>query len=165
MVRYILTVGFVLKNRQYALISIISVFSFIALYWFVTMPLFLQHIGTVFTANPLLVVSRVGIIIAIAIVGGINIALVVFRLRNKTRATCCSGMKKFGGGVFGGALSAFTPGCPACTSLLSVALGTVGGLAVLPFGGFELGIISLCAVTFSMFWLSRDIYKTVKISA
>ena len=36
---------------------------------------------------------------------------------------------------------------------------TAGGLAALPFGGSELVIIALGAVTFSMFWLSRDIYK------
>ena len=67
-------------------------------------------------------------------------------------------MKRRLNGIFGGALSAFT-GCPMCTSLLSVALGTAGGLAALPFGGSELVIIALGAVTFSMFWLSRDIYK------
>ena len=158
-VRYISTVGFVLKNKRYATGAMVFSFCLGILYWFVTMPQFLQHFDTVLAAEPLVAIGRIAIIMAVAVIGGINISLVIFRLRIKTRASCCSGMKKAGGGIFGGALSAFTPGCPACTSLLSVALGTAGGLAALPFGGSELMIIALGAVTFSMFWQSRDIYK------
>ena len=157
--KYIMTVGFILKKKRYASLAMVFSFCLGILYWFVTMPHFLQHFDTVFATEPLIATGRIATIMAISIIGGINISLVIFRLKIKTRASCCSSMKRAGSGIFGGALSAFTPGCPMCTSLLSVALGTAGGLAALPFGGSELVIIALGAVTFSMFWLSRDIYK------
>ncbi len=157
--KYILTVGIILKNKRYGGAAAIFSFCLGTMYWFVTMPHFLQHFDTVFAAEPLIATSRIAIITAVSIIGGINISLVIFRLKIKTRASCCNSMKKAGSGIFGGALSAFTPGCPMCTSLLSVALGTAGGLAALPFGGSELMVIALGAVIFSMFWQSRDIYK------
>ena len=58
------------------------------------------------------------------------------------------------GGFFMGALGA---GCPACaTGLLSV-LGVTGGLAVLPFDGWELRLLSFILLVLPIYWLSNDI--------
>ena len=57
----------------------------------------------------------------------------------------------------GGALTAFTPGCPACTTSLTAILGIVGGLAIFPLQGLELKFISIIALAFSIWWAMRNI--------
>ena len=51
-------------------------------------------------------------------------------------------MKNGTSAFLGGALTAFTPGCPACTTSLSAVLGIVGGLAIFPLQGLEMKFIS-----------------------
>ena len=88
--------------------------------------------------------------------GGINIALVVYNI--KTQKTM--NLKKGGSSaIFGGALTAFTPGCPACTTSLTAVLGIVGGLAIFPLQGLELKFISIAALSFSIWWAMRSINK------
>ena len=57
----------------------------------------------------------------------------------------------------GGTLTAFTPGCPACTTSLTAVLGVVGGLAIFPLQGIELKFISIAALAFSIWWAMRNI--------
>ena len=61
--------------------------------------------------------------------------------------------------IFGGALAAFTPGCPACTTSLTAVLGIVGGLAIFPLQGLELKFVSIAALSFSIWWAMRNINK------
>jgi len=61
--------------------------------------------------------------------------------------------------IFGSALAAFTPGCPACTTSLTAVLGIVGGLAIFPLQGLELKFISIAALSFSIWWAMRNINK------
>jgi hypothetical protein len=61
--------------------------------------------------------------------------------------------------IFGGALAAFTPGCPACTTSLTAVLGIVGGLAIFPLQGLELKFVSIGALSFSIWWAMRNINK------
>jgi hypothetical protein len=92
----------------------------------------------------------------VAILGGTNIALVVYNI--KTQKTM--NLKKGGtSAIFGGALAAFTPGCPACTTSLTAVLGIVGGLAIFPLQGLELKFISIAALSFSIWWAMRSINK------
>ena len=78
--------------------------------------------------------------------------------RKKIKSVRVRNMKKNGtSAILGGALTAFTPGCPACTTSLSAVLGIVGGLAIFPLQGLELKLISVAALTFSIWWAMRNI--------
>ena len=90
----------------------------------------------------------------VAILAGINIALVAYNIKVQRN----NNIKKSGMSAFlGGTLTAFTPGCPACTTSLTAVLGVVGGLAIFPLQGIELKFISIIALTFSIWWAMRNI--------
>ena len=59
-------------------------------------------------------------------------------------------------GVVGGALGS---GCPVCGATLIGLLGVSGGLAVLPFKGLELKILSLGLLLFSTYKVSEGIFN------
>ena len=105
---------------------------------------------------PLYMAGSISLTVAVAILAGINIALVAYNIKTQR----AQNMKKSGtSAILGGALTAFTPGCPACTTSLSAVLGIVGGLAIFPLQGLELKLISVAALTFSIWWAMRNINK------
>jgi len=59
--------------------------------------------------------------------------------------------------AFGSTLAVFTPGCPACTTPLTVVLAAVGGLAIFPLLGLEFKILSIAALIFSIYWITRKL--------
>ena len=101
--------------------------------------------------------ASIGLTGVVAVLGGIRTALVSYNIKTQRNKN----MKKSGtSAVLGGALTAFTPGCPACTTSLSAVLGVVGGLAIFPLQGLELKIISVGALIFSIWWAMRNINNT-----
>lgn len=84
-----------------------------------------------------------------AALAAISISLLIFRLNTRglvrIRLTGTST-------AFGSTLVAFTPGCPACVTPLTIALGAVGGIIVLPLLGLEFKMISVAALVFSLYW-------------
>lgn len=105
--------------------------------------------------NTILAVSgklQLGLMIALAFLGGINISIVIFKI---------SVTKRIGGtnlaGVSGLVGSAFGVGCPACsTSLLSV-LGIGGGLSVLPFKGIEITSLGVIILLISFYFIAKSV--------
>ena len=149
-----LTVKDILKQKTFGVIAIISGLVLGTVYYFLTLEMALSHMSTEIEFMPLYMASSISLTVIVAVLAGINIALVAYNI--KTQRT--RNIKKNGtNAILGGALTAFTPGCPACTTSLSAVLGIVGGLAIFPLQGLELKLISIAALTFSIWWAMRNI--------
>ena len=98
--------------------------------------------------------------IAIALLFGINIALLTFYI--KSRRGLASG-KSAVAGVGGLVSGIFGVGCAACgTFILSSLLGLVGAVGVLsflPLGGEEFGILGVLLLVYSIYIISKKIYE------
>ena len=152
-----LTIKDILKQRTFGMVGIISGVTLGVLYYFLTLEMALTHLSAEIELLPLYMTASIGLTGIVAILAGINIALVAYNIKTQRNKN----MKKSGtSAVLGGALTAFTPGCPACTTSLSAVLGVVGGLAIFPLQGLELKIISVGALIFSIWWAMRNINNT-----
>ena len=151
-----LTVKDILKQKTFAMIAVISGLILGIVYYFLTLEMALSHMTTEIELMPLYMAGSISLTGIVAVLAGINIALVAYNIKTQR----AKNMKKSGtGAILGGALTAFTPGCPACTTSLSAVLGIVGGLAIFPLQGLELKLISIAALTFSIWWAMRNINK------
>ena len=149
-----LTVIDILKQRTFAFIGIISGLILGITYYFLTLGMALSHVTTDIESLPVYMVASISLTGIVAILAGINIALVVYNIKvQRSNNIKKSGMPAF----LGGTLTAFTPGCPACTTSLTAVLGVVGGLAIFPLQGIELKFISIAALAFSIWWAMRSI--------
>ena len=149
-----LTVKDILKQRTFGVISIISGLMLVVLYYFLTLEMVVIHMSAEIELLPMYMTASIGLTTIVAVLGGINIALVAYNIKTQRNRN----MKKSGtSAVLGGTLTAFTPGCPACTTSLSAVLGIVGGLAIFPLQGLELKLVSIGALTFSIWWAMRNI--------
>ena len=152
-----LTIKDILKQRTFGMIGIISGITLGVLYYFLTLEMALTHLSAEIELLPLYMAASIGLTGIVAVLAGINIALVAYNIKTQRNKN----MKKSGtSAVLGGALTAFTPGCPACTTSLTAVLGVVGGLAIFPLQGLELKIISVGALIFSIWWAMRNINNT-----
>lgn len=96
--------------------------------------------------------------IAISLLFGINIALVVYYIRERKQSLRSSGMTSGIGGLVSGILGF---GCSACgTLLVGSVLGIGGGfLTVLPLGGEEFGLLGVVLLALSTYFLTKRIYQ------
>ena len=98
--------------------------------------------------------------IAIAVLTGINIALIVYYVRQQKEKLSQVGIVASTLGILSGVLGM---GCAACGSLILVAiLGTTGGasvLALLPLHGGEFGIIGVILLGTATYILTKKIAK------
>ena len=148
-----LTIKDVLKQKPFGMIGIISGISLGILYYFLTLEMALTHMTTEIELLPMYMIASITLTVIVAILAGINIALVAYNIKTQRNKN----MKNGTSAILGGALTAFTPGCPACTTSLSAVLGIVGGLAIFPLQGLELKLVSIGALTFSIWWAMRNI--------
>ena len=149
-----LTMKDILRQRTFGMIAVISGVSLGTVYYFLTLEMALSHLSTEIELMPLYMAGSISLTVIVAVLAGINIALVAYNIKTQKNKN----MKKGGtSAILGGALTAFTPGCPACTTSLSAVLGIVGGLAIFPLQGLELKFISIGALTFSIWWAMRNI--------
>ena len=148
-----LTIKDVLKQKLFGVIGIISGTSLGILYYFLTLEIALTHLTTEIELLPMYMTASITLTVIVAILAGINIALVAYNIKTQRNKN----MKNGTSAILGGALTAFTPGCPACTTSLSAVLGIVGGLAIFPLQGLELKLVSIGALTFSIWWAMRNI--------
>lgn len=165
----------VLKTRRSVLIALcVSVFIFALAVWLpnlrllvivwtdattsvvdkITLPLaLLSAIATNFT------LLSATYTVVIAILAGINVALIIalVRVQQRVRGGAAAG----GIGIIAGALGI---GCAACGSLILTALlGTTigaGTLALLPLGGGEFGILGVGLLGYATYLLAKQINKT-----
>ena len=149
-----LTIKDILKQKIFGGVAIISGLILGVVYYFLTLEMALSHLSTEIELMPLYMAGSISLTVIVAVLAGINIALVAYNIKTQR----AKNMKKGGtSAILGGALTAFTPGCPACTTSLSAVLGIVGGLAIFPLQGLELKFISIGALTFSIWWAMRNI--------
>ena len=148
-----LTIKDVLKQKPFGMIGIISGISLGILYYFLTLEMALTHMTTEIELLPIYMTASITLTVIVAVLAGINIALVAYNIKTQRNKN----MKNGTSAILGGALTAFTPGCPACTTSLSAVLGIVGGLAIFPLQGLELKLVSIGALTFSIWWAMRNI--------
>ena len=149
-----LTIKDILKQRTFGMIGIISGITLGVLYYFLTLEMALTHLSAEIELLPLYMAASIGLTGIVAVLAGINIALVAYNIKTQRNKN----MRKSGtSAVLGGALTAFTPGCPACTAPLAVILGAVGGLSLFPMQGLELKFISVGVLVFSIYWITRGL--------
>jgi hypothetical protein len=148
-----LTIKDVLKQKPFGAIGVISGISLGILYYFLTLEMALTHMATEIELLPMYLTASITLTVIVAVLAGINIALVAYNIKTQRNKNIKNGTSA----ILGGALTAFTPGCPACTTSLSAVLGIVGGLAIFPLQGLELKLVSIGALTFSIWWAMRNI--------
>ena len=148
-----LTIKDVLKQKPFGMIGIISGISLGILYYFLPLEMALTHMASELELLPMNMTASITLTVIVAVLAGINIALVAYNIKTQRNKNIKNGTSA----ILGGALTAFTPGCPACTTSLSAVLGIVGGLAIFPLQGLELKLVSIGALTFSIWWAMRNI--------
>ena len=148
-----LTIKDILKQRTFGMIGIISGLILGITYYFLTLEMALTHMTIEMELLPMYMTASITLTVIVAVLAGINIALVAYNIKTQRNKNIKNGTSA----ILGGALTAFTPGCPACTTSLSAVLGIVGGLAIFPLQGLELKLVSIGALTFSIWWAMRNI--------
>ena len=150
-----LTIKDILKQKSFGTIAIISGILLGLVYYFLTLSSAIDHFAIDIVVSPQYLAASIGLTCMVAVLGGINIALVAYNIKTQRMNLQKGGSSA----IFGGALAAFTPGCPACTTSLTAILGIVGGLAIFPLQGLELKFVSIAALSFSIWWAMRNINK------
>jgi len=150
-----LTVRDILRQKSFGSIAVISGVLLGIAYYFLTLSSATTHFQIDMVVSPEYIAASIGLTFVVAILGGTNIALVVYNIKTQRMNLQKGGSSA----IFGGALAAFTPGCPACTTSLTAILGKVGGLAIFPLQGLELKFVSIAALSFSIWWAMRNINK------
>lgn len=146
----------ILKQPRYAMIAAISSLGFGLSHYFLSLSLLQNHFGVIANEIPLYIGISLTLSVIVAVLAGVNISLIVYRFKGFTGIN----LKKSGGStVAGSAFAVFTPGCPACTTPLAVMLATIGGLAIFPLQGLELKLISVAALMFSTYWITRGFQR------
>ena len=149
-----LSIKDILQEKRFGGIAIISGNLIGILYYFLTLTTAIDHFNVDVSIIPEYITASIGLTVVVAILAGVNIALVAYNIKMQR----ANNIKKSGtSAILGGALTAFTPGCPACTTSLSALLGIIGGLAIFPLQGLELKFISIAALSFSIWWAMRNI--------
>jgi hypothetical protein len=150
------TIAMILKQPRYAMIGFLASLGFGLLHYFLSLSFLQNHFSYVANEMPLYIGTSLSLSVIVAGLAGVNIALIVYKIKG----TAGINIKKSGSStVAGSAFAAFTPGCPACTTPLVVILGAVGGLAVFPLQGLELKLLSVAALVFSTYWISRGLQQ------
>ena len=150
-----LTIKDILKQKSFSGIAIVSGVLLGLTYYFLTLTTAIDHFAIDVAISTQYLAASIGLTCVVAVLGGINIALVAYNIKTQRMNLQKGGSSA----IFGGALAAFTPGCPACTTSLTAVLGIVGGLAIFPLQGLELKFVSIDALSFSIWWAMRNINK------
>ena len=150
-----LTINDILKQKSFSGIAIVSGVLLGLTYYFLTLATAIDHFAIDVAISTQYLAASIGLTCVVAVLGGINIALVAYNIKTQRMNLQKGGSSA----IFGGARAAFTPGCPACTTSLTAVLGIVGGLAIFPLQGLELKFVSIAALSFSIWWAMRNINK------
>ena len=143
----------ILKQRKYLTIFLITAFVYFAIYYLI-INYFLTSFSLFFTTYvKSYVYPALGLNILVALLLGINVSLLVYRL--KQFATDKKNSMMSGMGIFAAALA---NGCPGCFAglfpfILSI-FGVSATLSILPFNGLELQALSAVLLGASIFFLS-----------
>ena len=78
-----LTVKDILKQRTFGVISIISGLMLVVLYYFLTLEMVLIHMSAEIELLPMYMTASIGLTAIVAVLGGINIALVAYNIKTQ----------------------------------------------------------------------------------
>ncbi len=149
----------VLRQPFYALVSIATAVGLGLLYYYLTLSI-VPLSPAVKMIDPSYIMASFGLTFATAMLAGVNMALLIFKIKGSKLITFKGSS---GSTAFGSALAAFTPGCPACTTPLVAVIGTIGGLTIFPLQGLEFKLISILALSFSIYWILKSLQNICKI--
>jgi len=149
----------VLRRPFYLLISIGTAVGLGMLYYYLTLSIIPVTIASEMF-GPLYLAASFGLTYLTAGLAGINVALLIFKIRGSTLVTIKGST---GSTAFGRVLATFTPGCPACTTPLVAILATIGGLTIFPLQGLELKFISIAALSLSIYLILKSLQHTRKV--
>ncbi len=162
------------EKRYMVAASVIAVVLFILSTWLVN----LRLIFTILASSEATLSEKMGILVSltgsigtnftlfsasytilIALLFGINIAMIIFYMKRNKKLAGQDGMMSLGGltsGVFG-------VGCAACGTLvigpLLAFVGAAGLVSYLPFAGEEFGILAVLMLSFSIYLIAKKISK------
>jgi len=155
-----------------AIAGVLAIAAFLLAVWFPNLGLIGQiwGSGAAFAAKLGITISLLGGIgtnfsvlagsytVAIAALFGITSAMIVYLLKRRRTAVTGQDIALGAGGVASGAIGV---GCAACGSLVVSAIlpsiGAAGGLAALPLGGEEFGVLSVALLLLSLVLISKKI--------
>lgn len=149
----------VLRQPFYALVSTVTTVGLGLLYYYLTLSI-VPLASAVEMIGPLYIVASFGLTFVTAILAGVNMALLIFKIKGSTLIAIKGSSSST---AFGSALAAFTPGCPACTTPLVAVIGTIGGLTIFPLQGLEFKLISILALSFSIYWILKSLQNICRI--
>jgi len=147
------TVMIVLKQPLYCVIAIVTSIGLGLLYYYSTISLVPLSVAAE-TIGPAYLVTSFSLTFIVAILAGVNVSLAIFKIKGSTLFNL---KKSSSSSAFGSTLTVFTPGCPACTTPLTIVLAAVGGLSIFPLLGLEFKILSIGALIFSIYWITRKL--------
>lgn len=150
------TISNVLRIKKYAVVAVVTAAGLGLAYFALTMSMLPIHASVASQEYGSYMAASIGLTAVIASLGGINIAMIAFKIK---RARMMNSARSNTAAFMGGAFSAFTPGCPACTAPLAVILGAVGGLSIFPMHGLELKLVSVGVLAFSIYWIARGLRR------
>lgn len=149
----------VLRRPFYGILSIVTSIALGIIYYYLTLSI-MPLTNVVKIIGPLYIAASFGLTFATAILAGITISLIIFKVRGMNLIE----MKPSGSSTaFASTLAAFTPGCPYCTTPLIAVLGAAGSLTLFPLLGLELKLISVGALIFSLYWTLRSLQRSCKV--
>lgn len=94
------------------------------------------------------------LLVAVAVLTGVDVALAVYHFRERDLELARGGV-----GAVGVALGTLGAGCAACGSALLLGLLSLVGVSVslvwLPLDGLEFAVLSIVALTLSIYWLAE----------
>ena len=102
-----LTIKDILRQKSFGAIAVISGVLLGLVYYFLTLSSAVNHNLVALVVSTEYLAASIGLTFVVAILGGINIALVVYNIK----AQRMNLQKGGSSAIFGGALAAFTPGC------------------------------------------------------
>jgi len=143
----------VLKQKKYFSIFLITAIIYFSAYYLI-ITYFLDSFSLFFTTYvKSYAYPAFGLNIIVALLMGINISLLIYKLKEFTANKGSSTMS--GVGIFAAALA---NGCPGCFAglfpfVLSI-FGVSATLSILPFNGIELQVLSAALLGTSIFFLS-----------
>jgi len=147
------TIAMILKQPFYGMIAVGTSIGLGLLYYYFTLSIIPFSVAAEMI-GPTYLIASVSLTFVVAILAGVNVSLAIFKIKDSMLIN----LKKSGSAsAFGSTLTAFTPGCPACTTSLAAVLGTVGGLSIFPLLGLEFKMLSVGALIFSIYWISKKL--------
>ena len=146
----------VLSKRNYFLIFIFSSIFIFSIFYILTLAtttdqslsIFIMMNGFWFMVSTFLLLG------VIAILFGIYVSLLVFKIRLRCKGKGIIVSIFGGGGLIAGLFGA---GCPMCGGALFALIGMPLALFYLPFKGLELRVLAMFLLSFSVYFMSRSL--------